>query len=115
MTVTVTATGYDEGSCPERLIGGVALSRTSSKKWDRSATDGLGGPMFCVSVNGDERTYRAVIPVPSTADGPWRVTWVDFGNYASTFDPRAFGLPDATLAVTGTHRPRLRVSVRPSP
>jgi hypothetical protein len=115
VTVTVTATGYDEGSCPGHVAGGVALFRTSAQTWDRSATGGLVGPMFCVSANGDERTYWAVIAVPSTADGPWRVTSVVFANYSYTLDPRTFGLPDATLAVTGTHRPRLRVSVRPQP
>ena len=115
VTVTVTATGYDEGSCPGNVAGGVALFRTSAQTWDRSATGDLAGPMFCVSVNGDERTYRAVIPVPSTADGSWRVTYVVFANYSYTLDPRRFALPDATLAVTGTHRPRLRISVRPQP
>ncbi len=114
VTVTVKATG-EGGQCSGYgIVGAVVLQRTSPQKWDRSAPGSLVGPMACVSDSGGERTYRAVVPVPSTAHGPWRVAIVDFAN-SYHLDPRTFGLPDATLTVTGTHRPRLRISVRPQP
>lgn len=112
VTVTVTATG-DAGRCPG-TTGGVSLRRTSTRVWDRSATWQLVGPLSCRSESGGVRTYSAVVPVPSTADGAWRVDAVSFAN-TYYLDPRTFGLPDATLAVTGTHRPRLRISVAPQP
>jgi hypothetical protein len=111
VTVTVTATG-DQGACPGNA-GGVTFRRTNVHVWDRSATRALLGPLSCVSDNGGVRTYKATVPVPSTADGPWRVDAVAFGN--DFHDPRSFDLPDATLDVTGTHRPRLRIAVAPRP
>jgi hypothetical protein len=112
VTVTVTASG-DQDACP-RNAGGVGFRRTSTHVWDRSATRSLIGPLSCVTDNGGVRTYKAIVPVPSTADGRWRVDNVVFGN-TYYLDPRTFGLPDAALAVTGTHRPRLRISVAPQP
>jgi hypothetical protein len=70
--------------------------------------------LFCLSDSSGNRTYKATVPVPSTADGPWRVDTVVFGT-SYYLDPRSFGLPDATLTVSGTHRPRLRMSVAPQP
>jgi len=109
----VTTTG-ETGPCSASSDGFVLLTRTSTRVWDRSATRALVGGMSCVLDSGGVRTRRADILVPSTADGPWRVSDVDFAN-ALDLDPRAFGLPDATLAVSGTRRPRLRISVRPQP
>jgi hypothetical protein len=113
VTVTVTDTG-DDGPCSE-AFGGVLLYRTSAQRWDRSATEALGGRTSCVSDSGGVRTYRAVVPVPSSAHGSWRVAGVSFGIYGDYLDPRDMGLPDATLAVTGTHRPRLRLTLTPQP
>ncbi len=70
--------------------------------------------MDCVADSGGERTYRAVVPVPSSAHGAWRVRVINFRDTYG-LDPRTFGLPDATLTVTGTHRPRLRISQSPRP
>jgi hypothetical protein len=70
--------------------------------------------MSCVADSGGVRTYKASVLVPSTASGTWRVDNVVFGN-DTYLDPRTFGLPDAALAVTGTHRPRLRITVAPQP
>jgi hypothetical protein len=111
VTVTVTATG-DQGACPGDA-GGVTFRRTNIHVWDRSATRALVGTLTCVTDTDGVRTYRSVVPVPSTADGPWRLDAVVFGN--DYYDPRSFDLPDATLVVTGTHRPRLRISVAPRP
>jgi hypothetical protein len=114
VTATVTTTG-ETGECRTSGYDGyVLLERTSKRVWDRSATVALVGGMSCVSDSGGVRTRRADIPVPSTAHGPWRVSDVDFDN-STDLDPRDLGLRDATLAVTGTHRPRLRISVRPQP
>jgi hypothetical protein len=113
VTATVTTTG-ETGDCSGHLDGFVLLGRTSASAWDRSAPGSLVGGTSCVSDTGGVRTRRADILVPSTADGPWRVVEIDFGN-AYDVDPRNAGLPDATLVVTGTHRPRLRISVRPQP
>lgn len=101
VTVTVTATG-DRSTCPANT-GGVTFRRTNIHVWDRSATRGLVGTLTCVADNDGVRTYKATVPVPSTADGPWRLDAVVFGTMY--YDPRSFNLPDATLVVTGTHRP----------
>ena len=111
VSVTVTASGYP-GACPGSA-GGVSLTRTSTQMWDRSAARALIAPLSCVGDSGGVRTYQAVVPVPSTADGPWRV--VPSPRQRLLGDPRTFGLPDAALTVRGTHRPRLRVSVAPEP
>jgi hypothetical protein len=111
VTVTVTAAG-DRGECPGNT-GGVTFRRTNVHVWDRSATRALLGTLTCLRDTDGVRTYTSVVAVPSTADGPWRVDAVVFGNDYD--DPRAFNLPDATLVVTGTHRPRLRLSVAPRP
>lgn len=115
VTVTVTASGdfTGTGMCPGSA-GGVELDRVSGRAWDRSAPAALLGAMSCVSENAGVRTYRAAVPVPSSGDGSWRVRYVEFANYYF-FDPRDFDLPDATVTVSGTHRPRLRVNVRPQP
>ncbi len=112
VSVTVTASGYP-GACPGSA-GGVSLTRTSTQMWDRSAARALIAPLSCVGDSGGVRTYQAVVPVPSTADGPWRVGAVVLGS-GFYGDPRTFDLPDAALTVTGTHRPRLRISVAPEP
>jgi hypothetical protein len=114
VTATLTTTGETWPCQTKGQDGFVLLTRTSTRVWDRSATPVLVGGLSCVSESGGVRTRRADIVVPSTADGPWRVSDVNFLN-GYDLDPRNYGLPDATLAVTGTHRPRLRISVRPQP
>ena len=110
--VTVNATAsYPDGGCSP-TEGAVTLERTD-QPWDRSAPSVLAAPMACVAVTGDVHTLRAVVQVPSSAHGSWRVSCIVF--QPTCHDPRQAGLPDATLAVTGTHRPRLRLTLAPQP
>jgi hypothetical protein len=110
--VTVNATMNNPESGCGAAEDGVILTRTD-RAWDRSAPVLLVAPMHCVAVTADAHTLRAVVHVPSSAHGSWRVSCVML--VPTCYDPRTAGLPDATLAVTGTHRPRLRLTLAPQP
>jgi hypothetical protein len=92
----------------------VYLQRTTTR-WDRSAPSVLRGALHRTSGTATAGTHQAVISVPSTAHGPWRVTAFEFGLNGLVVDPRDSSLPDATLDVTGTHRPRMRFGMSPRP
>jgi hypothetical protein len=110
--VTVTATmSYPDSGC-RADVGGVMLTRTD-RAWDRSAPVLLVAPMGCVAVDGNVHTLRAVVYVPSSAHGSWRLSCVVLRP--TCYDPSTAGLPDATLRVAGTHRPRLRLTATPQP
>jgi hypothetical protein len=112
VTVTVTTTG-DAGPCSGN-VGGVGFYRTSTV-WDRSAPFQLGGPLSCVSDSDGVRTYRAVVPVTSTAHGSWRFSYVSLAGAPYDLEPETSGLPAPGLTVTGSHRPLLRFALTPQP
>jgi hypothetical protein len=95
----------------------VTLSSTTKTPWDPSAPVELTAPLVRTSGTSGNGTYRAKVHVPSSAHGSWRVGYVTFGTdiNSTSVDPRDSGLRDATLKVTGTHRPRMRFSVSPQP
>jgi hypothetical protein len=95
----------------------VTLSRTTKTAWDPSAPGDLTAPLVRTAGTTGNGTYRAKVAVPSSAHGPWRVGSVNFSElwFTTGVDPRDFGLPDATLKVTGTHRPRMRFTLSPQP
>jgi hypothetical protein len=110
VTVSVSLTDNAHGDPTS-----VYLYRTAATKWDRSAPSVLTGALHRTSGTATAGTHQAVISVPSSADGPWRVAAVEFGLNGSVIDPRDSGVADATLAVTGTHRPRMRFAISPRP
>jgi hypothetical protein len=94
----------------------VVLERTSPA-WDPSAPSFLiGFTDFNEPVPGPGvRRFDAALEVPSSAHGDWRVAAVVFdATVEEDIDPADAGL-SATMTVSGSHMPRLRVSVAPSP
>jgi hypothetical protein len=109
VTVSVSLTGNTYGD-PTRVY----LERTTTTSWDGSAPNLLTGALRRTSGTASAGGYQGAVSVPSSAHGVWRVGALEFG-LNSTVDPRDSGLPDATLDVTGTHRPRIRLTISPQP
>jgi hypothetical protein len=94
----------------------VVLVRTTHRAWDRSAPRALVGMLARSAGTGSSGTFSGTVRVPSSAHGDWRVGFVGWpAPFGAAIDVRSAGVPDATLSVTGTHRPRMRYSVSPQP
>jgi hypothetical protein len=111
--VTVSATFSDTAwGDPEMVV----LHRTTKGAWDRSAPGELLAILRRSSGSGSAGTFTGTVQVPSSAHGSWRVALIGWpGPFGPAIDVTTSGLPPATLAVTGTHRPRMRFSVVPQP
>jgi hypothetical protein len=112
VTVTVTFADTRYGDPDD-----VRLARTTEGAWDRSAPREILADLRRTGGSGAAGTFTATVRVPSSADGSWRVADVvwEGGPGGLGADPRSSGVADATLVVTGTHRPRIRFSVSPQP
>jgi hypothetical protein len=116
VTVTTTVQGW-----PDELHSAF-LSRTSSAT-EPSATSVMIAVLERSSGSPGAGTYQGTVYVPSSAAGTWRVSTVSdaepdsgsLGAMTTDRDPRADGVPDAALAVNGTHPPRIRLAIDPTP
>jgi hypothetical protein len=109
VAVTVKAK-YAGGGSPDSTLF-VVLQRQSGSGW----------PTYLVSTNlplnsgtVEDGTWAGTLFVPSTANGTWKVTGVQFGQYGIPGDmtePTPFDGP--SLVVSGTNRPRVTASVSP--
>jgi hypothetical protein len=112
VTVTTTVTDWPGDSDPQLAV----LTRASPGA--PGAPDAMVAPLHRTSGVVGSGTYQGVAPVPSTANGTWRVSAISSAfmledTQAIIRDPRQGGVPDALLTVQGTHLPRLRLSVQP--
>jgi hypothetical protein len=116
VTVTTTVQGW-----PEELHS--AFLRRTSSATEPSATYAMIAVLERSSGSPGSGTYQGTVYVPSSAAGNWRVSAVSdaewnsgsSGAMSTTRDPRADGVPDAALAVHGTHPPRIRLAIDPTP
>jgi hypothetical protein len=116
VTVTTTVQGWPDD------VHSAFLTRTTSAT-EPSATRVMIAVLQRSSGTPGAGTYRGIFYVPSSAAGAWRVSTVSdaqpdsgsLGQMTNDRDPRADGVPDAVLAVTGTHPPRIRLAIEPTP
>jgi hypothetical protein len=116
VTVTTTVTGWPDD------VHSVFLTRTSSPS-EPSATPVMIAVLERSSGTPGSGTYQGTVYVPFSASGAWRVSAISdaqpdsasVGTTTTDRDPRADGVADTTLAVHGTHPPRLRLTIDPTP
>jgi hypothetical protein len=116
VTVTTTVQGWPDD------VHSAFLNRTSAAA-EPSAFPFMVAVLERTAGTAGSGTYTGTVYVPSTAAGGWRVSTVSdavpetaaSGGMPTERDPRTDGVPDATLAVTGTHPPRIRLTIDPTP
>jgi hypothetical protein len=116
VTVTTTVQGWPDD------VHSAFLTRTSHAA-EPSAPWLMIGVLERLSGAPGAGTYRGTVYVPSSAGGDWRVSTISnaeansasIGQMTTERDPRADGVPDAALVVHGTHPPRIRLTIEPTP
>ncbi|MFD7153381.1 hypothetical protein ACFV9C_02215 [Kribbella sp. NPDC059898] len=84
---------------------------------ERTGGSGTMSALFSTNLVRDAAsgTWSGALKVPSTANGTFKVTGVQTGPFSPpsppTFDPTPYAGP--SLAVTGTHQPRITAAVTP--